>query len=282
MATADTVDYDDSDDALVTGEAVSLDLRPASFVLRAAGAAIDWLVSVVLYVGAIWAIVAILDDADVPGALVPSLAISLWVLCFIAVPMTVELASRGKSLGRLATGVRIVRDDGGAAGVRHAFVRAVVGAIEFFVLLGGPAAIAGLLTRRSKRIGDLLAGTYGQYERVSRQPAPVFGVPAPLVDWARIADVGRLPVPLARRISQFLAQAPKLDPGRRVALARSLATEASAWVSPLPDVDAELFLAAVSVLRRERYARALDIERRRLDALAPALDGLPRGFPDRG
>ena len=69
---------------------------------------------------------------------------------------------------------------------------------------------------------------------------------------------------------------------RRVALARSLATEASAWVSPLPAVDAELFLAAVSVLRRERYARALDIERRRLDALAPALDGLPRGFPERG
>ena len=278
----DSVDYDDADDALVTGEAVSLDLRPAPFVFRAAGALIDGVASVLLYIAAIWIIGTSLQNADLPPAVIPSLAITLWVICFIAAPMIVEIASHGKSLGRLATGVRIVRDDGGAAGARHAFVRAVIGAVEFFLLLGGPAVIAGLLTRRSKRVGDLLAGTYGQYERISRQPIPVFGVPLPLVGWARIADVGRLPVPLARRIAQFLSQAPKLDPARRVALARSLATEASAWVSPLPDTDAELFLAAVAVLRRERYARALDIERRRIDALAPALEALPRGFPDRG
>ena len=38
-----------ADDEVVTGEAVALDLRPASFVLRAAGAIIDFLAYAGLY-----------------------------------------------------------------------------------------------------------------------------------------------------------------------------------------------------------------------------------------
>ena len=50
---------------------------------------------------------------------------------------------------------------------------------------------------------------------------------------------------------------------------------------PLPAVDAELFLAGIAVKRREREAIALELERRRLAVLEPALTGVPHGFPRR-
>jgi hypothetical protein len=46
-------------------------------------------------------------------------------------------------------------------------------------------------------------------------------------------------------------------------------------------VDAETFLLAVSVLRRDRDAVALGLERERLDRLRPFLAGLPHDFPER-
>jgi hypothetical protein len=61
-----------------------------------------------------------------------------------------------------------------------------------------------------------------------------------------------------------------------------LANEVAIHVSPLPTIDAELFLAGVAALRREREFAALTLERAGLDRLAPVLGGMPRGFPDRG
>jgi len=61
--------------------------------------------------------------------------------------------------------------------------------------------------------------------------------------------------------------------------AANLANEAAAFVSPLPEAEPEVFLAAVSAMRRERETVALAGERTRLDALEPALTGVPRGFP---
>ena len=79
-----------------------------------------------------------------------------------------------------------------------------------------------------------------------------------------------------------MRQASGLTPTTRARLAETLAAEAAPFVSPLPSVEPELFLAGVAVLRREREARALELERARLDDLAPTLGALPHGFPDRG
>ena len=47
----DAVFHEEDAQQLVTGEAVALDLRPASFVLRAAGAVIDYVVYFGTYIG---------------------------------------------------------------------------------------------------------------------------------------------------------------------------------------------------------------------------------------
>ena len=279
----DVMLHDDSGDELITGEAVALQLRPTSFVLRAAGSAIDWLA---YYGGTILIIsvfISIANTAGLDSALTTAISISGLVIGVVAIPTAVETATQGKSLGRLAVGARIVRDDGGSIGFRHAFIRALLGLFELFMTFGGMAALVALFNAKAKRLGDLLAGTYSQHERISKQPRPVFGVPYALSDWARTADVARMPDQLARRVSQFLDQASGLTPQSRHRLATELANEVSVYVSPIPsNVDPELFIAAVSVVRRERELAALQLERRGLDTLRPALQGRPHGFPDRG
>jgi uncharacterized RDD family membrane protein YckC len=274
--------YDEPENQLITGEAVALDLRPASFILRAAGTIIDWLLYLGVYILAWIFLLPLLLSSTMDSGFINILAISSLVVAIVVVPTTVELLSHGKSLGKLAVGARIVRDDGGAIGFRHAFIRALTGVLEIYLTFGGFAAITGFLGTRSKRLGDLLAGTYSQYERVSHVDRPVFGVPVELLEWSKTADVARLPSALARRIAQFLAQANGLTPPTRERLSRDLATEASVYVSPIPVTNAELFLAAVSAIRRERESAALALEKRGLDALQPVLAGLPHRFPQRG
>ena len=60
--------------------------------------------------------------------------------------------------GRWAVGGRIVRVDGGAAGFRHAFIRAFIGVLEIWLTAGAVAAIVGAFTPRTQRLGDLVAG----------------------------------------------------------------------------------------------------------------------------
>jgi len=281
-ASADVLDHVDDPQELVTGEAVALDLRSQSFVLRAAGAIIDYLVYFGSYILIMVILFTFATQLGIDDALMQAIGVAGIVLCIVVIPTAVELLSHGKSLGRLAVGARIVRDDGGAIGFRHAFIRSLLNVIETFMTFGSIAAITGLLNGRAKRIGDMVAGTYSQNERVSRVVTPVYGVPVPLIEWGRTADVAKLPDALARRVAGFLAQAPSLVPASRDRLSRELANEVSVFVSPVPSSDAELFLAAVAALRREREFAALELEKAGLDRLAPVLEGMPRGFPDRG
>lgn len=283
MATdAGALAHEEDNQELITGEAVAIDLRPASFVLRAAGTMIDALVYAGSYVAVLLALLGLGEQLGLDDALTKTIGVVGFVLCLVVAPTAVETLSHGKSLGKLAVGARIVRDDGGSIGLRHALIRALVALLEIFSTAGGLAAIVGLLNSRAKRLGDLIAGTYSQNERVSRFTPPIYGVPVSLQQWASTADVARMPDPLARRVAQFLGQAGGFTPTTRDGLSRTLANEVAVYVSPVPTADAELFLAAVAALRRDREAAALQLEHEGLERLAPVLSGMPRGFPERG
>ena len=265
---------------IVTGEAVALDVRPTSWPLRALGALIDWVCELALFLALMFGVLAFgIVSGD--GAMSRALLIIDLVLSFILVPTILETATRGRSVGKFAIGSRIVRDDGGAIAMRHAFIRALSGVVEIVFTLGGLAAVVGLLNRRSKRVGDLLAGTVSQHERVPKPPSNAVGVPESLTEWAAIADVGRLPDPLARRIAAFLAQAPRMVPDSRQRLATALAAETTPYVAPAVDAPPEQLLAAVAAIRRDREFTALMLERERFEDLAATLNATPHGFPER-
>ncbi|MBW9095740.1 RDD family protein [Microbacterium jejuense] len=268
-------------DEVLTGEAVALDVQPVGFFLRALGVIIDMLLGLaallLFAVGAGW----LVANGALDGAVVPILTIVMLVLVMVVIPTVVETASHGRSLGRLAVGARIVRSDGGAAGFRQAFIRALVGVFELWFTLGAVAALVGAFTPRSQRLGDLLAGTYSERTRTPRLPDAGLGIPPVLAEWAAVADVARLPEPLSRRLAQFSRSATSMEPTARARTAASLARETAGYVSPVPTVDPETFLIGVVAVRRGRELRALQLETARADALTAPVSAPPRGFPKR-
>lgn len=278
---------DVDDEQVVIGEGVALDVRPAGFILRAGSAIIDVVTAGLVLYGAILLLATVLST-DTGSAILgdPAIITAVMLLTVVGVlviaPAVVEILTHGKSLGRWTLGLRIVRDDGGAIGPRHAFIRSVVGFFEFWTTSGGLAILVGLLNPRSKRLGDILAGTYAQNERAKRPVPSSIALPVGLEGWAAIADVARLPDPTARRVRDYLAMAPKMEPAQRTAMAGRIARETARFVHPVPDVDADTFLRAVSVVRRDRESRALQLAAGRRERLAPALGSMPHGFPDRG
>lgn len=258
--------------SIITGEAVVLELRPASFAARGLGLALDMLVHYILLVGMLVLMFSVLPDVDEAAG--RALILSSVVLCLVIVPVAVETLSRGRSLGKLAVGLRIVRDDGGSIRFRHAVIRGVIGFLEIYLTFGGLAVGVALFNDKSKRLGDIMAGTYSLRQRVAAE-AKVYPVAPPYLQaWAALADIGRIPDTTARRAAQFVQQAPRMAPASRITMGTSLAAELSAHVAPPPPPGTfpEDYIWAVLGERRNRemarLARAGERSRRIGERLA--------------
>lgn len=242
--------YDASVDELVTGEAVSLDLPPGPLGLHVVSAVIDVIVSALVLLAGIWFTVVVATDTALVSV---GITVSATV-AFLVLPATVETLTRGRSLGKLVTGLRTVRDDAGPISFTHAFVRALVGLVETWLFYGVPAFISGLVSRKGKRLGDYVAGTYVIRARFKLVLPPPPLMPAPLLGWARGADIAPLPERLLLSVRQVLGRAETLAPQTRDALLERLAGEVSAYVAPPPPpgTPAGAYLAAVIAEHRDR------------------------------
>lgn len=237
---------------VVTGEAVVLELRPASFATRALALLLD----IVLMFFAGMTLMTLLGLAleNLDEAAAAAAAILFVVVLMLGLPIAVETLTRGRSLGKLSAGLRVVRDDGGPVRFRQALVRGLVAVFEIYVFFGVPAVICSLADARGRRLGDLLAGTYVIRDRAGNAYVPPVLMPPPLAGWARGADIGRIPDGLALAARQFLGRATRLHPGSRQRLGYELAARFARYVAPAPPgpVHPEAFLAAVLAERRER------------------------------
>ena len=95
----------------VTGEAVALDLRIAQFPSRTLGLALDLLVQFGALLLMVWLASNISSQVD--GAAASAITLVAVVSVIVGLPTLIETLTRGRSLGKLATGLRVVRDDGG-------------------------------------------------------------------------------------------------------------------------------------------------------------------------
>jgi uncharacterized RDD family membrane protein YckC len=240
------------DDDLVTGEAVALDLPPATVAVRMASGIIDLLCEGLLLVLVLVVATVAVSSADDALASVATLVVTVGVL--VMTPTAMETVTRGKTPGKYALGLRAVRDDAGPISFRHAFVRALVGFVEIWMFLGVPALFCALLNPRGKRLGDVVAGTYVVRDRFRFPGVRPATMPPQLADWAAGADLAPLPDGLALAIRQFLDRAAGLNPGSRASLGQRLVTEALERVAPPPPPGhhPETVLAAVLAERRRR------------------------------
>ncbi|MCL3778656.1 MULTISPECIES: RDD family protein [unclassified Actinomyces] len=280
-ATASSSERMMTPDRLVTGEAVVVDIVPATVGVRLLGAVIDYglygaglLLSVIT-----WAAVGPgASSSTSTAALMTQLSVLL-ALWLVAVPLTVEVVSRGRSAGRLVTGCRVVRDDGGSIRLRHSLVRVLVGVVEVWGTGAMPALGACVVTRRGKRLGDLLAGTYVVNERAGSVDAPPLLMPPELAQWAQEADIRSLPGDLALASRTFLQRASSMQPVPRARLGSQLAGQVLPLVAPQPPAGThpERLLAAVLCERRDRELALSLRDRQAEERSALALDRLPYG-----
>ena len=101
------------------------------------------------------------------------MSIATFLLVLVGGPIAVETLSHGRSLGKLACGLRVVRDDGGPIRFRHALVRGAIGVVEILMTFGVVACVASLVSARGRRLGDVFAGTLVVRERVPAPGGPV-------------------------------------------------------------------------------------------------------------
>ncbi|GAA4074384.1 RDD family protein [Streptomyces shaanxiensis] len=241
---------------LVTGEAVALELRPAKLPSRALAVLVDLAVAVIAYIAVTIGVVA--ATASLDEAAQTALSIAMFVLLLVGGPIAVETLSHGRSLGKLACGLRVVRDDGGPIRFRHALVRGLIGVIEILMTLGVVAVIASLVSARGRRLGDVFAGTLVVRERV---PLARTGFVPPPPPWlaGRFSglDLSAVPDGLWLAIRQYLTRMQQLDPQVGWSMAEQLSADLAARTgTPAPQgVPPAAYLAAVLQERQAREAR---------------------------
>jgi uncharacterized RDD family membrane protein YckC len=254
---------------VVTGDAVVLDVPIAQLPVRTVSALIDITVMVICYLLGLMLWAATLTQFD--SALTSAILLIFTVLVIVGYPVILETATRGRSVGKIAMGLRVVSDDGGPERFRQALFRALAAVVEIWTLFGSPAIICSILSPKAKRIGDIFAGTVVVNERGPRLGPPPT-MPPSLAWWASSLQLSGLSAGQAEVARQFLSRAPQLDRQLRQQMAYRIAGDVVYRIAPPPPpgTPPELVLAAVLA---ERHRRELA----RLRLAMP-----PTGLPPQG
>jgi uncharacterized RDD family membrane protein YckC len=201
-----------------TPEGVQLALPLAGIGSRFLALLIDYLIG-----GAVF-LVAILAAWAAGGETAATIVAVTAVLTINVVYFVLfEVFGGGRTLGKRATGLRVVTDGGGQVGLRASLIRNIIRLIELAVLLYAPAIVAVLATRNNQRLGDLAAGTL--VVRDTKLETVVTAVQTPPVSSERYAswDVTGVGEEEAGAVRSFLERRAQLRPGARRALAEQLA-----------------------------------------------------------
>jgi uncharacterized RDD family membrane protein YckC len=242
---------------IVTPEAVRLDFEVAGLASRALARLVDSLVQGFLAVGAFLLIGLLgLGDDSVTAAVILVLLVSFLIL--FGYPAISETWFRGRTVGKVVVGLRVVTTEGAPVRFRHAAVRSIFQLLDLFVVPpGGVAVVSGLLTARCQRVGDLVAGTFAVRERQAAAEAAAVAFPPPYGYEGYVAslDAAALDGAGYGRIRTFLLRAGAFTPEHRAGLAHRLAQPLAERLHhrPPPTVSPELFLYCMAAAYQQRH-----------------------------
>jgi uncharacterized RDD family membrane protein YckC len=251
-----TVDYEDRI-SIPTPEGVELELVLAGVGSRLVATLIDLLImGSVLF--ALW----ILGFAAVPssegGGVLGAILIVLTFLVVFGYDVAFETLASGRTPGKRAAGLRVVRLGGEPPGFLAAAIRNLLRLIDLLPAFYAVGVISILVTSRNQRLGDLAAGTLVVRER---RPAPAHhGPPA---NWAtadrysadRLAawDVSAVTSYDLVTVRRFLERRNELQPHARAHLAWDLAGRLRPKVMGAPDtMSPEEFLESLAKAKSSR------------------------------
>ena len=209
-----------------TGEAVSIRYELAGLGSRFLAVAIDTVAQLVILI--VLLIAAALASGAIGHVLRHSANLTAWItaaavfvtfLVLIGWFIIFEIWWSGRTPGKRALGLRVVRDggfpiDAGASVIRN-LVRIVELVFGFYTL----SAISALISKENKRLGDLAAGTIVVRDRIDAMPDLDAYLERPARAATGLQEADRV------LIERFLARRESLETDARWALAARIAAQ---------------------------------------------------------
>lgn len=232
-----------------TPEGITVDLVLAGLGSRFTAAILDLLIKGVLLLATLL-VTAYLSPAA--GIAVASI---LTFLIYVGYDVVFEVFASGRTPGKRATHLRVLRADGRAVDPLSSAIRNTIRLVDGIALAYVPGMVSILLTRRNQRLGDLAARTIV----VREDPAPA---------------------------------APPPPVGEPVVLAAPAAVSAPAWTWTAPGIAGPLDVSQITpqdlaalrsfLVRRGDFAADIrsDLARRLADAIGPRVAGALDGVGD--
>jgi uncharacterized RDD family membrane protein YckC len=233
------------DDQIIisTPEGVDVEVTLAGLGSRAIAGLLDLTIEVVVLV-ALFLVFGATIGGNGNGILNAAFVIVLFAILF-GYFVLFEVLNHGRTPGKVAVGLRVLRADGGPVGfmpsAERNLLRLVDGWDLLTLLLCPIGVIAVVASERNQRLGDLAAGTVVARERFVRSSATSFPTvanaylaPSPLSPPFPVAapappppgpvwDVSAVTADEVITVRRFLERRHSLDPNARVHLASELA-----------------------------------------------------------
>jgi uncharacterized RDD family membrane protein YckC len=251
---------EDYQDRLViaTPEGVELALHLAGLGSRFTAGVIDLAIKAVV-IAAI-----VLATLSLSGLVATIVYAAAPLVVYLGYDVLFETLGSGRTPGKRATGLRVLRTDGSPEDAVASLVRNVLRLVDGLPLFYVPGIVSILATKRNQRLGDLAAGTIVVRERQGGRRAsergadPSFAAPlaaAPERPAGVVVpsdvDLGGLTDADAGAVRAFLDRRDRLDTAARRDVAVRLANALRPKVAgPFDDLPAERFLEALDAARR--------------------------------
>jgi uncharacterized RDD family membrane protein YckC len=155
-----------------TPEGVNLEVTLAGLGSRAGAACIDTLIlgamMLVVFIG-----IFVIGEAQVSEDLYTLLfgvGVLLYFLILFGYYLLFETLNSGRTPGKAALGIHVIRVDGTPLGFGAVAIRTLLRAVDIIPFLYATGAVCILVTKNNQRLGDLAAGTVVARDR--KPPAP--------------------------------------------------------------------------------------------------------------
>ena len=238
---------------VVTPEGVPLDLDVAGLGSRMIAILIDGSIQFACLIALIL-VMAGLHLGDAASAVI--LSVTSFML-FFGYFFVFEGLWHGRTPGKRAQRLRVIRTDGQPMSAAQMFIRNLLRIVDFlpaYYLIG---SISIAVTRRSQRLGDLAAGTLVIRETKPVPPKPVSFPPPPPIDVVRTApslDASAMEEAHYQLLRSFFERRDDLEPNARAHLASQIATAIRPVVRMPAALSDEGLIEAAAAAYRRRFA----------------------------
>ena len=230
-----------------TPEGVTLELVLAGLGSRFLARLLDTVIQVSL----IFALAIAIGVSGSPGWSRAVGSVAAFVVVF-AYDIILETLNNGRTVGKLAAGIRVVGRNGEPVRFLASAVRNIARIVDFLPLLYLTGTISIIATQRSQRVGDLAAGTLVARERfpgLTHTPAPITVTADAVATW----DVSTVNANELQAVRHFLDRRLELRWPARSYFASDLANRLGPKVAGIPaNSHPEYVLEGIVVAKQSR------------------------------